>query len=931
MPDVFVSFTRTGGHPELAVRVRDLLRRDGVDAFLDDTVQPGDGITKRLVEALRGSRLMVVVYSAAYNDRWACQWELIQAYLAGAAEGDPNSRLLVVNPEPGFGHIVSAVADSLYLTPDGLDRLPAAVRRKLAAVPAPMSAVWRGDRPRWLPSTVAGAADFVGRFPDLWRLHHALTAVDRPLTSETRSGPAAVVCGMAGIGKTSLVRAYAWLFGDSHRAGVLWTSVGGDGGLAEAKKRFDLQVRERARELGIPTSGEDAGRVAVLLGEHLNGLDGATLMVVDDLPSGVSRAELDAFVVPASRLRTVFLTREPGFTGEWRVDLAGLGAAEGLRMLSAARPVPPEDSAAAAFVVERLGGHPLALRGVADRLRHQVGLVSYATFGEVLRRTGPDEAVVAVVAESMLRVDSRVRVLVTLAGVLAAAPVPAGVLASMVRAVEPSPAAVGEALGRLHGLGFAYQDGELWQVHRLAVDAANRLGPPPVAAAALATAAATELATLVAEARHGETALLVRHAREIAGSAHLTGTGLPAALRRPVARYDERIGDPAGAAAEWQLVVGDHPDSAEDQVAAALASAANGEYGRAATAARHALDLGVDGELGVQARWALAAALDGLGDYAAADALWPGLDHATWRPELARRIAFDVSRARAMTARGRLTSARQVLEPRTHLPDGADDTVADQVNAARIEYARLLLLTSSEREGREMAAQVVAYYRDRGATTHARRMEAELVWAEAALALALFELRPDTSQWDEAERVVADLHERYPETAGPHSVFGLAAAVQHGLILVRLGKQAQCREVLAPALDRIRTELGERHPLHLRARFILALTHLQLDEHAEATEILHDTWRVQCEVIGPGHPDTLNTQFEYGVALRYTDGRRSAQVVEDVWRRLPGEIGRKNDLYGRVATARVLLPLLPPPLMRAFNRLERLRKRLSGG
>ena len=930
MPDVFISFTRTGGHPELAMRVRDLLRREGIDAFLDDTVLPGDSITLRLVEALRGSRLMVVVYSAAYNDRWACQWELIQAYLVGAAEGDPSRRLLVVNPERGFGHIVAAVSDSLYVRPGGLDRLPAVVGRKLAAIPEPMSALWRGDRPRWLPSTVAGAADFVGRFPDLWRLHHALTAVDRPLTSEARSGPAAVVSGMAGIGKTSLVRAYAWLFGDSHRAGVLWTAVGGDGGLVEARKRFDLQVRERARELGIPTAGESAGRVAVLLGEYLDGLDGVTLMVVDDLPSGMSRAELEAFVVPARRLRTVFLTREPGFTGEWRVDLAGLGTAEGLRMLSAARPVLPEDGEAAAFVVERLGGHPLALRGVADRLRHQAGLVSYAMFAELLRRTGPDEVVLAVVTESMRQVDSRVRVLVTLAGVLAAAPVPAGVLASMVRAVEPSAEAVGEALGRLHRLGFASQDGELWQVHRLAVDAAEGLGPPPVPAATLAAAAATELASLVAEARHGETALLVRHAREVAGSAHLAGTGLSAALRRPVARYDERIGDAAGAAAEWQFVIGDHPDSAEDQVAAALASAANGEYGRAATAARYALALGVDGDLGVQARWALATALDGLGDYATADALWPGLDHVTWRPKLARRIAFDVSRSRAMIARGRLTSARQVLEPLTDLPDGVDDTVADQVNAARTEYARLLLLTSSEREGREMAAQVVAHYRDRGVTTHARRMEAELVWAEAALALALFELRPDTSQWDAAERVVADLHERYPEAAGPHSVFGLVAAVQHGLILVRLGKQAQCREVLSPALDRIRAELGERHPLYLRARFVLALTHLQLDEHTEATEILHDTWRVQCEVIGPGHLDTLHTQFEYGVALRYTDGRRSAQMIKDVWRRLPGEIGRKNDLYGRVVAARVLLPLLPPPLMRGFNRLERLRKRLSG-
>src|SRR5690348_4655500 len=32
---------------------------------------------------------MVVVYSASYNERWACQWELMQAYLAGSAEGAP--------------------------------------------------------------------------------------------------------------------------------------------------------------------------------------------------------------------------------------------------------------------------------------------------------------------------------------------------------------------------------------------------------------------------------------------------------------------------------------------------------------------------------------------------------------------------------------------------------------------------------------------------------------------------------------------------------------------------------------------------------------------------------------------------------------------------------------------------------------------------
>jgi len=134
-----------------------------------------------------------------------------------------------------------------------------------------------------------------------------------------------------------------------------------------------------------------------------------------------------------------------------------------------------------------------------------------------------------------------------------------------------------------------------------------------------------------------------------------------------------------------------------------------------------------------------------------------------------------------------------------------------------------------------------------------------------------------------------------------------------------------------PVLDRIRTELGDRHPLYLRARYILGLTHLQLDEHAQAAEVLGETWRVQREVIGPGHPDTLNSQFEYGVTLKYTDSRRSAEIIEEVWRQLPGEIGRGNDLYGKVATARVLLPLMPVPVIRGLNALERWRKRLRGG
>ena len=323
----------------------------------------------------------------------------------------------------------------------------------------------------------------------------------------------------------------------------------------------------------------------------------------------------------------------------------------------------------------------------------------------------------------------------------------------------------------------------------------------------------------------------------------------------------------------------------------------------------------------------MAAALDGLGHFDDADAHWAALDSANWAPDIPQRITYDVSRARAKIARGRLGRAAELLEPLAQLPDGAYD---DQVNAARIALARLKLLTSAEIEGRRLAERVVAYYRDRGALGHIQSMEAQLVWAEAALALGLFELRPDTSQWAEAERTVERLAAEYPKVSGQDSVFGLAAQVQHALILVRLGKQPECRGVLRAVMPEIRDRLGERHPLMLRARFVLGLTHVQLSEHEEGVAVLSSTWRDQCAVLGPSHPYTLDTALRYGVALKFSDAERAAEILDDTWRRLPPEMGWKNDIVGILRVERLLRWVTPPLVMRVFVGLEQHRKRLWG-
>lgn len=927
--DVFLSFTRRGP-ADLAARVVKVLEDAGIATFVDKTVPVGEGISDHIVEALAGSRLMVVIYSAAYPRRRACQWELIRTYLAGAAEGDATGRLLVINPELTDDHIVpAAVADTMYLRAADLDRLPAAVRAKLDRLPGPMSTVLRGPQPRWLPPAMPGTHGFVGRFPDLWRLHDALTAVARPLTQPTSADPAVMVTGMAGIGKTSFVRSYAWSFGEAHDGGVYWTTVGGAGGIPAALLRFDDQLRSMAATVGIPVEGMSAAQIRLLLADHLDRSGRPCLWVIDDLPADATLAELAGFLIPSRSARHVFTTRRAG-TGHdvAGVALNGLGREDALRVLHGFRPILDADQTTAADVVRRLGGHPLALRAAGAVLQDQQGRMTYQDYFESLVGQGVNAAILAAIEASVADLGDRSRVLIALAGLVAAAPLPVELMTRVEKglATELAPTA-GDALQELQRHGAASRMDTTWQIHPLVVEVAARLAAPPVSTARIAVEAAKALGALLAAAAPPEpaTTFLMQHAEAVVMHRQLIGAGLADAVLRTIAAHYERVGDPVRAAARRYDVAAANPMSGQDQVAYALAGVANQEFVRAAEHARRAEALDVRDGLGVRARWALAAALDGLGRFEDAEPLWAWLDRAQWTPDPELRIAFDVARARALVARGRLGAARALVVP---LSEMSLDEYADQVNGARIELSRLMLVTGSEGGARELAAEVVAWYHDRGAEQHNRCLEAELAWAEAAVALELFELKPDTSRWAEAEATLQRLDEAFRSAAAPDSVARLGVSVLRGLVLVRLGKQAQCRAVLLPAVQEILDELGDRHPLLLRAHYALGLAHLQLNESAHAEALLGETWQLQRSVLGHGHPETLATQLEYGVAAKFIgDSRRSAELIEDVCRRMPAEIGRKNDLYGRAQFAKRLLPLFPPWALRGLQDLERSLKR----
>lgn len=365
------------------------LRAEGLHVFVDeDEIEFFVGITRQIHDALSASKILVVYYSHSYSLRPSCQLELTAAFLAGQSQGDPVARIVVVNPEETTAHLQPAeLADARFISASvGLDQVARAVRDRVRCVEGVI-----GDagfrRCGAHHGRIPGAAGFVGQYRRHWELHSALHADDLAMTQEPAHGPVVAVGGLPGVGKTAFVAAYAWRFGAAFPGGVFWTRLAGNS--TGAGRRYDEQLAETARLLGLPTAIRPSrlrGMLAEWLGER-----GRTLWIVDDVPTGVDPDIIHDLVLPAGpTLRTVLVSNRDVFGGKVPlIRLDGLSAEDASALLESCLPATgPEERAARDSVVARLGGHGSALTEVARLLRDGGGEISYQLCETMIARSG---------------------------------------------------------------------------------------------------------------------------------------------------------------------------------------------------------------------------------------------------------------------------------------------------------------------------------------------------------------------------------------------------------------------------------------------------------------------------------------------------------------------------------------------------------------
>jgi tetratricopeptide (TPR) repeat protein len=847
--DVFVSYRRSDGEI-VRLLVSGLLRR-GMKVWFDElSMQDFGGMSDSVRQGLASSKALLAYYSANYPLSAPCQWELTSGYLASEHLGDPRERVLVVNPEPGPGHIEPVqLRDALYQSVSGadqvrIDEIADAIARHVAGLEGQLGA-GTVEPAVWLPTQPSGATRFVGRQREMWKIHSALHAHEATMI-QVAPGPGLVqLRGLGGIGKSLLAREYALRFSGSYPGGVFWLYAQGD--LAKESTETEREALRLGQFRGFAVSVLGPDRAAgidslapadteTVLRDALNRTE-PCLWVVDDMPVGLSAEEVQRWLGPTSA-STLVTTRSAEY-GAFMTEIA-LGVLqphEALEVLRARRvPSDEKELAAAHAIVRELGGHALAIDVAGATLRFQPysALLDHLLdptedeleLAAALREelpTGSQRSISATLSRSLNRLGPEGQDLLRLASMVARDPIQRWLLSdvfALVDSVTGSAARARTMRALDHAVSLSLiepVENDSWQVHPLLARTVALKDTDKGRSAALRQSAVRVLKDKLSDITEPETRAevrgLVSHARRL--SQEIT-TLEEAKLRGSVARYDFEVGD-------YRTAKLGH-----EQEISALTEL-----------------LGVRHPFTLSAMGRLAATLRCLGDL-----------------HEARALSEDV-----------FSSTSKVLGPR-HL----------NTLIAMEELAFILFRLGELQEARSLNEAVLAGRREVLGQNHSETLHAMV---DLACTLSVIgDLQGSRELGEEALLALqASVGSRHPET--------LRTMGNLALTLNRSGVPQAARDLEEQVLVAFRETLGPRHPNTLLAMNNLAFTLREVGELAAARELAQESLRVEREVLGPRHVATLSTidtlaciLFELG-ALR--PARELGEEALDAYREVLGK------------------------------------------